>query len=142
MKKAIHIQWIFLFLLSAELLAQNAPISTAGTFSTIGSTAIVSITAANFNNISSCNLELNYDPAIAGNVTLNYFLPVKGTVLLEILNMTGKKITTLVDQVEQEGDHRLQISSARIRPGIYTVRIMLRAENNLMTRCIKIICYE
>ena len=52
-------------LISIGIYAQNAPITTAGTIVSNGSTAIVPITATGFTNIGSCNLKLTYDPAIA-----------------------------------------------------------------------------
>ncbi|KAF0199241.1 MAG: hypothetical protein FD170_3928 [Bacteroidetes bacterium] len=58
---------ILLFLLAAAmsgLLAQNAPITTAGSVVSTGSTVVLPITVTNFNNITSCNLEFFYDPAI------------------------------------------------------------------------------
>lgn len=75
----------------------------------------------------------------SGKVTLIYFLPLKGQVLLEIMNMMGEKVITLVDQVEQEGDHSLQVPPASLIPGFYTVRMMLTTYDNRMTRSIKII---
>jgi hypothetical protein len=261
MKNTIHILWIFICLLSNGLLAQNAPITTAGTLSTVGTTITIPLTAANFSNISSCNLSLNYDQNIAtatvvstglqlggnlstdlsvpgkislgwyihpdvtlpgdpvlftitfekvtsgtsaitwfddgyscafydgdynplndlpfstyyingaltfspdvgissgngdgktaglllasspnpfsGNLKLNYFLPDHGHVSLEILNILGEVVTALVDQFEQEGNHSLQVSSVGLRPGIYTARILLRTNSNIMTHSIKIVC--
>jgi hypothetical protein len=51
--------------LSGALLAQNAPVTTAGAVSTYGSTITVAITVTNFSNIGSCNLKLTYNPSIA-----------------------------------------------------------------------------
>lgn len=45
--------------------AQNAPVTTAGVVSTVGTTKVVPITVANFTNVGSCNLRIVYDPAIA-----------------------------------------------------------------------------
>lgn len=49
----------------ADICAQNAPISIAGTVVSLGTEAIVPVYAMNFNDISSCNLKLIYDPSIA-----------------------------------------------------------------------------
>jgi hypothetical protein len=48
-----------------NLSAQNAPISTIGAVETYNDTAIVSITVTEFSNIGSCELVMNYDPAVA-----------------------------------------------------------------------------
>src|ERR1039457_2033697 len=89
MKNTIHIQWIFLFLLSTGLLAQNAPISTIGTLSTTGSTAIISITATNSNNIGSCNLQLNYDSTVTRATAVSTG-PMLGGSLASDLSVPGK----------------------------------------------------
>ncbi len=263
MNRASCIVYILICLFSNELLAQNAPVTTAGTLATKDSAITISLTATNFSNIASCNLVLNYDPGIAtatavatgpllggnldanlsvpgeialgwyifpaktltgnpilfnitfekvktgtslltwsdtansclwydgnyhplvdtptsayyvngaltflpglgiysgkgdgnssavmlacspdpfsGVTKLNWYLPVNGQVLLEIMNMQGEKVETLVDEPEQEGFHSLQVSSIFIRPGIYLARIVLKTNNEQMTRSIKIICYQ
>jgi hypothetical protein len=260
MKKVYGLLWIFICLLPTGIVAQNAPVSTAGTVSTVESTITIPITAANFSNISSCNLSLNYDQGIAtatvvaigpqlggnlstdlsvpgkislgwyihpsmtlpgnpvlfnitfekvtsgtsaitwfddgyscafydgdynplndlpfstyyingaltfvpdvgissgngdgktagllltsspnpfsGNVQLSWFLPEKGHVLLEIRNILGEMVNTLVDQFEEEGNHSIGFSSSGFRPGLYTARILLRTNNEMMTRSIKMI---
>ena len=78
----------------------------------------------------------------SGKTTLTYFIPFKGEVLLVIMNMAGEKIVTLVDHVEQAGSHSLKISSIFLRPGIYLARIVLRGNNNIISKCIKIICNQ
>jgi hypothetical protein len=258
MRKFYTILSVFFWLLSIGLMAQNAPVVTIGTVSSYESTAIVPITASNFSNISSCNLELVYDSTIravsiatsrelggslnsdlsvpgrislgwfitpgislpgnpvlfnitfekvtrgtsglrwmdngyscvfydenfnplndiptvsyyingsltflptaglieiqakvnslhlsaspnpfTGSATLSYFVPRKGHVIIEVLNMTGERITTIVDETEQGGDHSLKLSTGCPRPGIYTVRIILNTNNRIMSQCIKIIC--
>ena len=62
-----HRNWIFLiFAFSCFTVnSENAPVSTIGTVSTFGASAIVSVTAQNFNNIGSFDLRINYDPTIA-----------------------------------------------------------------------------
>jgi PKD repeat protein len=91
MKKFILILIVFV-VTSQQLISQNAPISTVGTIVSAGTTAIVPITAINFVNIGSCDLELLYDPTIAlatsvttgsllgGNIATNLTSP--GTIIL------------------------------------------------------------
>ncbi len=89
MNKAICLAWIIISLFSNELLAQNAPITTAGTLSTIGPTTVISITAINFTNISSCNLELVYDSTIARATSITTG-PLLGGNLSSNLSVPGK----------------------------------------------------
>ena len=65
MKKTTLILCILLVAVSPRLIAQNAPVTTAGNVITTGSTVILPITVTNFTNIASCDLKLFYNPAIA-----------------------------------------------------------------------------
>lgn len=77
MKRATFLLLILISFAFLRVSSQNAPISTAGVIETTGTSAIVPITADNFNNVASCNLRLYYDPAIATaiNVTKGALLP-------------------------------------------------------------------
>jgi hypothetical protein len=93
MKQIILILWILLAAATQQLYAQNAPISMVGNVVSTGSSVILPITASNFVNIGSCNLELNYDPSIAtvtsvttstllagGFSGLDFYIPAAGTI--------------------------------------------------------------
>ncbi len=96
MKKISTILWIMLALATQGLMAQNAPVTTAGTVVTTGSSVVLPIKATNFTNIGSCNLEFNYDPAIVqissvtagalltgGFYGLDYSSPAPGVLYLQ-----------------------------------------------------------
>jgi hypothetical protein len=78
----------------------------------------------------------------SGRATLTWFLPVQGQVLLEIMNMSGEKVATLVDNFEQAGNHSFQVSSCGLRPGIYNARLLLKVNNKLIFNTIKIVCND
>ena len=65
MRKITLILWILLTAFTPRLLAQDAPVSSAGNVATTGSTVILPITVTNFSNIASCDLKLFFNPAIA-----------------------------------------------------------------------------
>ena len=65
MKQFYLILWIITCIPAFNLSAQNAPITTVETRSTVGTSITLSITASGFNNIGSCNLKLFYDSTIA-----------------------------------------------------------------------------
>lgn len=56
---------LFLFLISVGIYAQNAPVTTVGSYAGIETTVTIPITVTNFNNIGSCNLKLTYNASIA-----------------------------------------------------------------------------
>ncbi len=64
MQKTTLILWIVLAFSVQKVTAQNAPVTTAGTIVSYGTTAVVQITTTGFTNIGSCNLKLLYDPSI------------------------------------------------------------------------------
>ncbi len=65
MKNACFIPFVLVFLLTGHLWGQNAPVTRAGTWVTAGPIITLPVTASGFNDISSCNLTLHYDPAVA-----------------------------------------------------------------------------
>jgi len=77
MKKITPIIFMFFALSVQMLIGQNAPITTIGNVASTGASITVPITATNFNDIGSCNLQLLYDPSIATctGVTKNPLLP-------------------------------------------------------------------
>jgi hypothetical protein len=87
MKIILHVLWLHVYLFFGALHAQNAPVTTVGTVSSQSLSLTVPVTAKNFINIGSCNLKLNYNPAIfsaasvsagpllAGNINSNVAVP-------------------------------------------------------------------
>jgi hypothetical protein len=75
----------------------------------------------------------------SGDVKLSWFLPVGGEVLLEIRNLLGMNVSKLVDEVEQEGDHSMQVSSIYFQPGVYVATIVLTTSCEVMRRSVKMI---
>jgi hypothetical protein len=67
--------------ITLNLSAEDGPISTLGTITTTASTAVVPITANNFNNIKNCTLTIRYDPSIVTPTSVT-----KGSVLNGTLN--------------------------------------------------------
>jgi hypothetical protein len=65
MKNLLRICCMIICLGATVGFAQNAPQSILGTVVSIGSSAVVPVYAINFNDISSCNLHISFDPAVA-----------------------------------------------------------------------------
>jgi hypothetical protein len=94
-KKITVITWILLTFASIQVYSQNAPIATIGTVSSYGSTAIVPVTASNFNNVGSWSLRITYDPALVtvasvASVTLGPLLEVPFASLDVNLQTSGQ----------------------------------------------------
>lgn len=66
MKRSYIIILIFFTVCFLQKAAScNAPVTTAGTVVTSGTTAVIPVTASDFTDIGSCGLEIHYDPAVA-----------------------------------------------------------------------------
>ncbi len=70
------------------------------------------------------------------------FLPVKGKLILAIQNMIGKTVKTYEETIDQEGTHAIEVTSEHLRPGIYTVRLTLKTNDNMMMKTSRIVCNQ
>jgi hypothetical protein len=79
---------LYFLLINIGIYAQNAPITTVGSYTGIETAVTIPITVINFNNIGSCNLKLTYDPsiALATDVTIG---PLLGGTLASNINEPG-----------------------------------------------------
>ena len=77
-----------------------------------------------------------------GRTTLTCVLPSKGKLMLEIRNMFGETVKTDEENVEQEGTRNIEVTSERLRPGIYTAVLTLKTNDNVLTKNIRIVCKQ
>src|ERR1035437_1615567 len=66
------------------MFAQNAPVMTVRSLSTSDTVAIISLTAVDFTNIISCNLQLKYDPKIAEVKSVTLDTTLKGNMDVDL----------------------------------------------------------
>lgn len=69
---------LLLFVNSLCIFAQDAPVSTIGSFESTGLTSSISITVTGFVSIGSCNLQLVYDPEILTCTTVEKSTSLSG----------------------------------------------------------------
>ena len=74
----------------------------------------------------------NYPNPFNPTTTINYSIPEKGNVALEIYNSLGEKVSTLVDGFKQGGSHQVTFDGADLNSGTYFYRI--RAGSFVETR--------
>jgi photosystem II stability/assembly factor-like uncharacterized protein len=74
----------------------------------------------------------NYPNPFNPTTTINYSIPEKGNVTLEIYNSLGEKVSTLVDGFKQAGSHQVTFDGADLSSGTYFYRI--RAGSFVETR--------
>ena len=69
--------------------------------------------------LSEFALFQNYPNPFNPATTINYSTPFAGKVLLVIYNLLGEKVTTLVDEVIEAGNHQVKFDAAELKSGIY-----------------------
>ena len=72
---------------------------------------------------STITLEQNYPNPFNPSTTIQYFLPTKGLVTLEVFDILGRRVSTLVNQKQYSGPHQVQWNAQSISSGIYFYRL-------------------
>jgi serine protease AprX len=75
-------------------------------------------------------LSQNYPNPFNPSTIINYELPVNSYVTLEVFNVLGKKIRTLVSKEEIAGDYKVEFSASSLASGIYFYRISAHNPKN------------
>ncbi len=71
--------------------------------------------------------------------TISYTVPFEGKVVVEICNILGNKVTTLVSATQSVGNHWVKFDTFGLPPGIYTATLKLNSANDQLIRTIKLI---
>jgi hypothetical protein len=82
----------------------------------------------------------SYPNPFFGTTTFAYNLPVAGEVTLELRDMLGSLIKTMVvKEMQTSGDHRLAYNFQELPAGVYMVTLKLTSGDQPMMRTIKIV---
>lgn len=81
----------------------------------------------------SFNLEQNYPNPFNPSTTISYYLPSSDRVTLEIYNSLGQQVETLVNEIQEVGQHSVIFSAANLPSGNYFARL----HYNTLTQIIK-----
>ncbi len=71
----------------------------------------------------------NYPNPFNAKTTISYSLPQGGPVTLSIYNIMGQKVATLVDGIEDAGEHRVVWNAKDVSSGVYFGRMESRDKN-------------
>ena len=69
-------------------------------------------------------MEQNYPNPFNPTTSINYFIPEKSKVTLDILDITGRSVATLINNVENMGEHTITFDGSGLSSGIYFYRIV------------------
>ena len=68
-------------------------------------------------------LEQNYPNPFNPSTTIRYRLPVSSKVLLEVFDLLGRKVETLVDGNQARGSHEAVFTASRLSSGMYVYKL-------------------
>lgn len=91
------------------------------------------------NQTASGLLIRNYPNPFAGQTVIAYTLPSNGTVTIEICNMLGTTVKTLVNEFQLQGNHSVNFDARGISAGVYTATIKLTGNTDTKVSTIKIV---
>jgi hypothetical protein len=69
------------------------------------------------------NLSQNYPNPFNGRTTINYFLKDKAEITLSVYNITGQKVATLFEGMQETGEHQIIWDAKNVSSGIYFARL-------------------
>src|SRR6056297_82936 len=72
---------------------------------------------------SSVELHQNYPNPFNPVTVIGYRLPVSGDVTLEVFDITGRRVATLVNGLQQAGQHQAAFDASGFASGIYFYRL-------------------
>jgi len=75
------------------------------------------------NDDYSLSLEQNYPNPFNPTTTISYQVGKDGYVTLNVFNLLGEEVATLVDQQQQKGNYEVKFDAAGLTSGIYFYRI-------------------
>lgn len=75
--------------------------------------------------VSLFTLHQNYPNPFTGSTKISYELGESGSVKLEILNLLGQQITTLVHEMKNPGSYCLNWNAEGLNPGVYFCRLKM-----------------
>lgn len=75
------------------------------------------------NGAGSFKLWLNYPNPFNPNTTISYRIPSRGHVNLNVFDIRGKEVASLVDEVKKQGNYSLNWDASALPSGVYFCRI-------------------
>lgn len=100
-------------------------VGSGGTIFKTTSGGVTSVDEKRINYTSPYNFKLyqNYPNPFNPSTTIRFSLPKSGLVTIEIYNLLGQKLETLLDEYQTAGEHQLQWKPEDLPSGIYVVRL-------------------
>jgi hypothetical protein len=78
------------------------------------------------------SLDQNYPNPFNPSTTIRYGIPGDGTVMLEVYNMLGQKVETLLNGKLQAGYHTTEWNAANVSSGIYYAKLIVSDNSGIV----------
>ncbi|MCB0728666.1 MAG: SBBP repeat-containing protein [Ignavibacteriae bacterium] len=89
------------------------------------------LTNANINSIPSLSeykLYQNYPNPFNPYTYIRYEMPVQGNVQIEVYNINGSKVQTLVNEKKESGNHEIEFNGSNLSSGIYFYKFSINGK--------------
>ncbi len=86
-------------------------------------TLVTSVRDENYFPLSDYSLKQNYPNPFNPSTTVNYSLPAESYVSIKVYDMTGSEMTSLVNELQQAGNHQLSFDGSNFTSGIYFLKM-------------------
>lgn len=71
----------------------------------------------------SLNLEQNFPNPFSAETSINYFVSKLSPITINVYDMTGRRIITLVDEIKKPGTYSIKFDGSKLNPGIYVYQL-------------------
>lgn len=82
-------------------------------------------------------LENNYPNPFNPTTTISYYVPYKTMVTIKIYDLLGQEVTTLVNEIKEKGNYKVEFNSSNLANGVYFYS--LKADNFIAVKKILLI---
>jgi hypothetical protein len=77
-------------------------------------------------------LEQNYPNPFNPSTNISYSIPENGKVILEVYNIQGQKVSTLVNEQKSAGSYSVTFDASNLASGVYMYRLV--SKNSVQVR--------